>query len=224
MLALAPSYTHRELFWEDFLNLFKKKNFSMQFDEDDNHYLVYGYDGPEVICTRIYKSEIPQTLPITQEQNDLYKTSFETIYKSKCNSIIDLIKTTPFPESCGLRFRCKGISDTINAGETKDVFYKLLEDRKLNAVKIILNGHSENDTIDLMVVDYDNIMGYGAGVILDKFGDTMQVDASTCGQSFVESAYSALVKTGLYVVARYTSTGQTSVKFKANIFFHKVTT
>ena len=91
MLALAPSYTHRELFWEDFLNLFKKKNFSMQFDEDDNHYLVYGYDGPEVICTRIYKSEIPQTLPITQEQNDLYKTSFETIYKSKCSSDISLL-------------------------------------------------------------------------------------------------------------------------------------
>jgi hypothetical protein len=222
MLALAPSYTHRELFWEDFLNLYKKKNFVMQFDEDANQYLIYGYDGPEVISTMIYKNEIPQALSITQEQNDLYKTAFETIYKSKCNGTIDISKNAPFSEPCGLKFFLKGVSGVAIAGQTTDIFYKTNDVKRINGCKLILNGHTENDTFDILVVDYDNVMGYGAGAILDTYGSLIRVDESVREQFTIESKYSALMPSGLYIVARYNSAGANNVRILINIFFHRI--
>ena len=204
--------------------MYSKKAFAMQFDENEVSYRIYGYDGPEIIFTIIYKGEIP-VCNMTQEQNDLYKSAFESLYKAKCNGTIAIQKLNPFSEACGLRLRTKGIHGTAAKGTTSDaVIYRLTENRRLSGLEVFLKGQSVDDTIDFLIVDIDNITGRGAGLVLDCFGESICVDPDRCGQGQIHSDYSALLSQGLYVVMRYTSTGTSDVIVKANLFLHKVTT
>jgi hypothetical protein len=132
-----------------------------------------------------------------------------------------LVRVKAFANADDLRFRGTGVSTTISYGTTDNLDYKLTEDRFINGVNIILKDHTFDDTVCFQIVDVDDVLGYGAGVVLDEFGTNWGVCEDQQNQGQILISYPALVYTGLYVRIRYTSTGLVDVKLKANLFLHK---
>lgn len=78
--------------WSWFKPLISSKSLKIQFEEDSNIYLVYGYDLPEVLTCTIWKNAVPDTViasGYSQAQNNADKTDFETNFKPYANRSID---------------------------------------------------------------------------------------------------------------------------------------
>ena len=78
--------------WAWFKPLIASKTLKVQFEEDSDIYLVYGYDHPEVLTCTIWKGEVPQTVidgGYLQATNDANKSDFETNFKPYANRSID---------------------------------------------------------------------------------------------------------------------------------------
>jgi hypothetical protein len=78
--------------WSWFKPLIASKTLKVQFEEDSDIYLVYGYDTPEVCVCTIWKDVVPGpviTGGYSQAQNDADKVDFETNFKPYANRSID---------------------------------------------------------------------------------------------------------------------------------------
>ena len=134
-------------------------------------------------------------------------------------------RSRAFSASDGYRFRGTGVSNTATKNTTTNIDYKMPEDRMINGVHLFLDGHKWDDYIKFQVVDVDNLLGYGAGVILDEFGSTWNIDPNTCAQRHEIIDYPAKIKKDLYLRTVYVSTGTVDdVKVKINLYLHKVPT
>lgn len=120
-----------------------------------------------------------------------------------------------------VKFRGKGIAGTAIAGTTTNIDYKLTEARLLDGVKMILKDQAFGDSVKFQVVDVDNILGYGAGTVLDEFGNSWYVSADTQDQGAINLPYSAEISANLYIRIVYNSTGATNVSVQANLWLHK---
>lgn len=120
-----------------------------------------------------------------------------------------------------VKFRGQGISGTAAHGTSTNIDYKLTEARLLDGVHMILKDQAFGDSVKFQVVDVDNVLGYGAGVVLDTFGDSWFVSSDSHDQGAINLPYSAEVIAGLYVRIVYTSVGAVDVEFKCNLYLHK---
>lgn len=119
------------------------------------------------------------------------------------------------------KFRGQGFEFTATAGTSTDHDYKFTEARLLEVPIILAKDHAWGDYIRFQVVDVDNILGYGAGVVLDEFASTWYLDHTTCTQARPDVWYSAEVIANLYIRVKYTSVGATNVEVKINLCNHK---
>lgn len=122
-----------------------------------------------------------------------------------------------------VKFRGKGISFTATAGTTTSYDYKLIQSRLIDGTSLILKDHANGDSVKFQVVDVDNILGYGAGLVLDEFATDWYVASDRQSQGETRLPYSAEVVAGLYIRLVYTSTGATDVAVKCNLFAHAYT-
>lgn len=120
-----------------------------------------------------------------------------------------------------VKFRGIGMSFTATAGATTNGDLKMNEGRLLDGVHLILNGHAFGDSAKLQVVDVDNVLGYGAGTVLDQFADSWFFASDKQDQGHLRLPYSAEIIANLYVRIVYTSTGATNVSVQCNLFAHK---
>lgn len=119
-----------------------------------------------------------------------------------------------------LKFRGKGISFTALAGQTTSYDYKLTQARLIDGTQLILKDHANGDSIKFQVVDVDNILGYGAGTVLDEFATDWYVASDKQDQGETRLPYSAEIVANLYIRLVYVSTGGTNVSVKCNLFAH----
>jgi hypothetical protein len=97
--ALPSSITfgtmpQRANYWTWFKPLIAYKSIVVQYEEDANTYLVYGYDVPEVLSCTIWKGSLPSSViagGYSQAQNDADKADFEANFKPYANRSIDAI-------------------------------------------------------------------------------------------------------------------------------------
>jgi len=78
--------------WTWFKSLISGKTLKVQYEEDLQIYLIFGYDFPEVCTCTIWKGAVPDpvvTGGYSQAQNDSDKTDFETNFKPYANRSID---------------------------------------------------------------------------------------------------------------------------------------
>lgn len=78
--------------WAWFKPLVVSKSLKVQFEEDSDVYLIYGYDAPEVLNCTIWKGAVPAAVitgGYSQAQNDADKVEFEANYKPYANRSID---------------------------------------------------------------------------------------------------------------------------------------
>lgn len=130
---------------------------------------------------------------------------------------------SPFAEAAGFEVKAKGFSGTVPFGTTANVQVKITEERWINGVELILKNHADGDYINFQVVDVDNVLGYGAGLVLKEFGDSWQIKTDTQAQGLISFPYCAKVLANLYVRVVYVSTGVLNVTVKCNMLLHKKT-
>jgi len=122
-----------------------------------------------------------------------------------------------------VKLRGVGIAFTAAAGTSTSFDYKLTEARLLDGTQVLVKDHVFGDSIGFKVVDVDNILGHGAGVVLDTFGSSWYLASDKQDQGHIRLPYSAEVLANLYIRIVYNSVGATSVLVKLNLFAHKYT-
>ena len=120
-----------------------------------------------------------------------------------------------------VKFRGVGLSFIAAAGVSTTYDYKLLEARLLDGIQLILKDQVFGDSLDFKIVDVDNTLGYGAGIVLDTFSTGWYVASDKQDQGHIRLPYAAEVLNGLYIRITYNSVGGTNVGVMANLFAHK---
>jgi hypothetical protein len=124
-----------------------------------------------------------------------------------------------------------GFSAIAANGVTTDMDFAIgAEDRYINGLRIILDQHHIDDTIDMMVVDVDGIIpepyraAYPSYPVLKQFGFACNVDHTVGDQGRDVFNFVAKINAGLYLRFSYTSNGTSDVLFKVNAYLNKKTT
>lgn len=129
-------------------------------------------------------------------------------------------------EPNGLRARIKGShAHTVPYGTTADIDWLIPQLAYLgtnkkayfDGVQYYAKDAEVFDKVSFQVVDVDNILGYGAGFIVEEFAEENYV-MPNCGVKMI--LYKSKLVPGLYVRIKYESTGATDVKFVCNILRH----
>ncbi len=81
-------------------------------------------------------------------------------------------------------------------------------------VRFHITDGNDGDNVSFSVVDVDNILGYGAGAILDTFADNFYVFP---GEVAEIREHQADLITGLYIRATYNNTGASNARFVGNL-------
>lgn len=129
-------------------------------------------------------------------------------------------KASAFHSSDGFRARLHGNEGTATAGQTTNIDFLISQERYVNGVRVMLVNHVDGDKMNFEVVDVDNILGYGAGLVLDQFGKDWYIDSNICTQPDVIIPYPAKVIAGLYIRLAYVSVGVTNVTVRSNMYLH----
>ena len=122
----------------------------------------------------------------------------------------------------GYRFRGLGKAWTATKTITNNLQFKLTEERAIDRIQLILKDHVDGDKVHFEIVDVDNVLGYGAGVVLDRFGEDWYMDESIANQGIIDVGYYANVYANLYIRVVYVSIGTVNdVNVKCNFWLHK---
>ena len=113
-------------------------------------------------------------------------------------------------------------SFTVLAGESEQQDWKIpqLIHKGTNVPSIFLGvrfcaeGGGLTDQLNFQVVDVDNILGYGAGVVLDEFGKDFYVFP---GNPHTIREFAAQLPVGLYIRVVYKNNSVQSAQFVCNI-------
>lgn len=74
--------------WTWLKSMVEAKNLIVQYEENNDDYVVYAYDGEEALWCRIWKGALPPSVAAhgySQAQNDADKAEFESLYKPTGN-------------------------------------------------------------------------------------------------------------------------------------------
>lgn len=95
-VVIGNQYTQKYYRWTNWKTILVAKALVYQYDDDGTIYTIYGYDGPEVHVTSIYKGTVPYAVVngYSQAQNDSDKSDFETNYLAGANLPLNISKLT----------------------------------------------------------------------------------------------------------------------------------
>ena len=125
----------------------------------------------------------------------------------------------PFPDNeSKFYFRGSGGSSAAIVGVTNvDIKLHATESRFINGAEVWTDAGTFGDKLTFEVVDVDNILGAGAGYVVDNFGDNWQIHATIVTKAF--PGYIASIPAGLYV--RMKVTAAVACNFYYNLYLHK---
>lgn len=126
--------------------------------------------------------------------------------------------STPFSNPSGFRFRGASFKDTVSANSTKDIDYKITQERWINGGLLIVDNIGTEDKVTFQVVDKDNVLGFGAGAVLDQFITDFYIPLDK--KLEIVLSYPARIPAGLYLRLKYTSTHNDGCTVKCNLFLH----
>lgn len=125
--------------------------------------------------------------------------------------------------SKGVHFNGLHTVGTATAGTTTNIDLKLTDDHLITGAVFMRKAGVWGDTVKMQVVDVDNMLGYGAGTVLNQFIDWVLPDAPAAGMEITfQVPYPAKIITGLYLRVVYTSTGANDVGVGVDWVLHKV--
>lgn len=192
------------------------KNLNNQYVETDDNYSIIGPDANNINWIVVLNKKL------ADGSTNPDATDFETNVKPACNFAVGT-RTYPFASSDFL-FEGNGVSFTAaaNGATASDFKISTAGDPGLyiNGGDLFTNGSKVGDYVQVQVVDVDNILGYGAGTVLNEWVSKWYVDPKG-GQS-VMTPYAGKIPGGLYLRLIYHNTNlATTVAVAVNYHLHK---
>ena len=133
------------------------------------------------------------------------------------NGDIATIISSPFPANdSAYSFRGLGGSAALSTG-SNNVDQVITAARFINGAEVWSDDPAYGNSITFQVVDVDNVLGYGAGTVIEEFGTTWQMHPGCITKAF--PGYIASVPAGLYV--RMVVTVSQAASFHYNLHLHK---
>lgn len=100
--------------------------------------------------------------------------------------------------------------------------YLISDDHLVDGAVLIAIGAALGDYITCQVVDKDNVIGYGAGVVLGQYVTNWYMNPAVSVQLNFKSSYPAKIFGGLYLRIKYHSVGASNVEVIINYILHKI--
>lgn len=129
-----------------------------------------------------------------------------------------LVRPRAFSNTDGFRFRGASFTGSVATNTTTDIDYKLTAERYINGGRLLVDNIGNDDKVTFQVVDKDNVLGYGAGTVLDEFIKDYYIPTS--GNLEVRLDYPAKIAANLYLRLKYTSTHASGCNIKCNLYLH----
>jgi len=134
----------------------------------------------------------------------------------------EIVLTEAFAFNGQYEVKATGYRAIAAAGAASNLDFSVgIEDRHISGMNLLLVNHADADTIQFKVIDLDNILGYGAGIVIKTFGIDWNVDHTKSDQGRDIFNFVARIPAGLYIRISYTSTGIIDVIVKPNFLLHK---
>ena len=209
--------------WTEFKKYLDRGLSPQEIADDDNEGQVniILIDGALQVCFRAYKGN-------ETDDTSTEWTEYKASYQANANKTftdsegVPMQRARAFASADNMRFRGTGVSATCTKTTTTNVDYQITENRYINGLEFIVKDHVHGDSAHFQVVDVDNLLGYGAGTILDQFGTSWYLAEDVSRQGPYILPYPALINAGFYLRVAYTSVGTVNnVDLKINYFLHK---
>lgn len=101
-----------------------------------------------------------------------------------------------------LNFQGKQFSPAKNASTNCD--FKVVEDSILDGARLVVSNADDGDTIDIKIIDIDNVLGLGANYVVRTVVTDWPLPAGANTWDF-NAAYPNKLKDGLYIRVVYKS-------------------
>lgn len=210
------------LAYTDLKALISRKNLAWQHGEQADHYRVFAVDpGGVAYEAKIYKASaaIGGVDPAVEAAN---LADFEANYKPNSNYAIG---TRPYPFATpDFDFAGEGVLAEVPAGQTVDIDYKIdpavfPSGAYVNGASILTKGAAFGDYGVAEIVDRDNVLGYGAGLVLKTYVRKWYFMEN--GLLDIVTPYAGLIPPGLVIRVKATNTGAAAMKVAVNYRLHK---
>lgn len=188
-LNVTDSSFSKTLSYSTFKDKLTTKELEWQFFEETDKYDLFSVDGKIVYQCTLYKSDTTNT------------DDFETNYKPTANKKIG-IALDPL-NSPVVSFKGDGAYGSPTKGTTTNIDFQLTTDRYLNGANFYVQNSTMGDYVAFQVVDVDNLLGYGAGLVLSTWVIKWYVPPNTW--CMITSPTAGLVNTGFYLRVVYNS-------------------
>lgn len=136
------------------------------------------------------------------------------------NSGLSINKVEMFA-SDNVRFDGKGVLDTAIAGTTHNVDLIMTDDVFLTGGILRTDNAEFGDYADMQVVDKNNILGNGAGLVINQFVTKWYMRSDAQQQFETSLPYPSKIFAGLCLRLVYHSTGSVDVKVVMNYELHR---
>lgn len=103
------------------------------------------------------------------------------------------------------KFFIDGIFGTAAANTTTNFDYQMGSSWALYGFSLIQNGGTFGDYVTIKVVDKDNVLGFGANLVVATIITKGYIDPQTT-RVVTESEYARTIPAGLYIRIAYTNT------------------
>jgi hypothetical protein len=204
--------------WTELKAFVDERKLSIQYVTIGNKYWLKAFDGPFDLETTIHKAD---TAPDPSDQKD-----FEDNYLPTANRKMNSVDVSGVKDPKGMRARLVGCFDgtatktatsNIDWQMTQLAFMGVNKVSYFDGIDLCLDNYALGDTVKFQVVDVDNLYGYGAGFVLEEFGDTFKIFK----REYDIKLYKAKIIPGMYLRIEYTSVGTVNdVRVLGNLYRH----
>lgn len=103
-------------------------------------------------------------------------------------------------------YKMQGFKGTAAVNTITNIDWKVPEDRWISGGILLAQGTHWGDKVCLQIVDKDNVLGYGANVVLNEYVTDFYLVTDTEFQVQMEAPYIALIPANVYIRIAYTNT------------------
>lgn len=196
-----------QISWTQFKAEAAARLLPMQYVETSEFYYLCCFDGLLELTCRLTKDAGAD------------QTDFEGNFKAAANKTPSQLK--PFGDAQGYKSLLKGYTGTAAVNATTNLDIPVAVEVHLISVLMILANQAAADNMDMVVIDKNNVLGFGANFIYYTWMSTWYVQTDSQSQQEIKAPFPLRIPAGLFFRITYRATGVlTPVTVKGNFYLY----